>query len=473
MSSGVHPKSRYRGFPCAIANLGKWTSFRNSCTRQRDTEHSPVIVAVHVHPRMKSDSPVAPDSADKLVVAVQELSLARDLRTIMQVVRRAARELTGADGATFVLKEGTSCFYAEEDAISPLWKGSRFPLSSCVSGWVMMNRAPVVIPDIYQDPRVPIEAYRPTFVKSLAMVPIRPKAPIAAIGNYWSRHHRATEEELKLLQALANSTSVAMENIELYADLERRVEQRTQELGAANAALADANRELEAFAYTASHDLRAPVRTIRGFAQFIADDVQNRLTPESIGHLKRIGNAAQRMDALVNDLLVLGRISATALERKPIDVSSLAKDVGQALAVQNPDRAVRFVVAPGARAFGDPGLIRIVLENLLANAWKFTARRQDALVEFGYAVSGTADRTEFFVRDNGAGFPAEHVDKLFAPFQRLHTGNEFPGVGVGLATVRRIISRHGGVARAQGAVDQGATFWFSLPTTEGPSHRAA
>ena len=415
---------------------------------------------------MQSQTPVAPEAAEKLVVAIQELSLARDLGTVMQVVRRAARELTGADGATFVLKEGTSCFYADEDAITPLWKGSRFPLTSCVSGWVMMNRMPLVIPDIYQDSRVPIEAYRPTFVKSLAMVPIRPTAPIAAIGNYWSRQHRATEEELKLLQTLANSTSVAMENIELYAELERRVDRRTQELAAANAALEDANRELEAFAYSASHDLRSPVRTIRSFAQLIADDPDNRLTPESVAHLSRVGRAAERMDALIRDLLELARVSSAALARESVDVSSMAEQVGQALAAETPGRSVRFVVTPGGKAVGDPGLLRIVLENLLANAWKFTTQRQDAVVEFGFVTNGAAPagRTEFFVRDNGAGFPAEQAGKLFAPFQRLHTGNEFPGVGIGLATVRRIISRHGGVARAEGAVGKGATFWFSLPS---------
>lgn len=169
-------------------------------------------------------------SLEQLVDAVQALSLARDVDAVAAVVRRAARQLTGADGATFVLRDGDRCFYVDEDAISPLWKGQRFPLSACISGWSMLNRSATVIEDIYADARVPHAAYRPTFVRSLVMVPIRTRAPIGAIGNYWASRHRATEGEVQLLQALADSTSVAMENVQVYAELEARVQQRTQQL---------------------------------------------------------------------------------------------------------------------------------------------------------------------------------------------------------------------------------------------------
>jgi GAF domain-containing protein len=167
-----------------------------------------------------------PGVLERLVGVVQDLSLARDLPAVMRVVRKEARELTGADGASFVLREGDLCYYADEDAIAPLWKGRRFPMSMCVSGWVMRWREGAVIEDVYADPRVPVTAYRPTFVKSLAMVPIRTKAPIGAIGIYWASKHRATPGEVEILKALADSTSVAMENIEVYAELERRVQQR-------------------------------------------------------------------------------------------------------------------------------------------------------------------------------------------------------------------------------------------------------
>lgn len=170
----------------------------------------------------------------RLVRVVQELSLARSLEDVQRVVRSSARELTGADGATFVLRDGTQCFYCDEDAIQPLWKGKRFPMSICISGWVMLNKQPVVIEDIYEDERIPHDAYRPTFVKSLATVPIRTLEPIGAIGNYWAHHYRPRPYQLSLLQALADTTAVALENVRLYQDLEQRVVERTAALQAAN-----------------------------------------------------------------------------------------------------------------------------------------------------------------------------------------------------------------------------------------------
>jgi len=171
---------------------------------------------------------------ERLIGAVQELSLARDLATIQRIVRTTARELTGADGATFVLRDNGYCYYADEDAISPLWKGRRFPIQTCISGWAMLNRKPAEIEDIYRDARIPHEAYRPTFVKSLAMVPIRTLDPVGAIGNYWAAIRQPSEQEVRLLQALADSTAVAMENQQVYQELEQRVEARTAELQAAN-----------------------------------------------------------------------------------------------------------------------------------------------------------------------------------------------------------------------------------------------
>ncbi len=171
---------------------------------------------------------------ERLMRAVQELSLARSLPDVQRIVRTSARELTGCDGATFVLRDNGQCFYADEDAIAPLWKGSRFPMDICISGWAMLNRDAAVIPDIYRDSRIPHEAYRPTFVKSLVMVPIRKLDPIGAIGNYWAHERQPSEQEVSLLQALADSTSVAMENVAVYSELEQRVRDRTAELEQAN-----------------------------------------------------------------------------------------------------------------------------------------------------------------------------------------------------------------------------------------------
>jgi HD-GYP domain-containing protein (c-di-GMP phosphodiesterase class II) len=161
------------------------------------------------------------EPARELVAAIQELALARSITEIQDIVRKAARRLTSADGATFVLRDNEQCYYADEDAISPLWKGQRFPLEACISGWAMLNREPAVIEDIYADDRIPHDAYRPTFVKSLAMVPIRTLDPVGAIGNYWAERHQPTDREVELLQALADSTAVAMENVRAYDELER------------------------------------------------------------------------------------------------------------------------------------------------------------------------------------------------------------------------------------------------------------
>lgn len=166
----------------------------------------------------------------RLVTVVQQLSLARSLERITEIVRHEARELAGADGATFVLREGDACYYADEEAISPLWKGQRFPMKDCVSGWVMAHGEPVRIDDIYADARVPAEAYRPTFVRSMLMVPIRAENPIGAIGDYWAHRHHASDEEIRLLQALADTTAVAMENVLMYSRLEQKVEERTRAL---------------------------------------------------------------------------------------------------------------------------------------------------------------------------------------------------------------------------------------------------
>ncbi len=205
-----------------------------------------------------------PAGMEGLVEVVQRLSLARDLPTVQEIVRHAARHLTGADGATFVLKDGDRCFYADEDAIAPLWKGQRFPMSACISGWSMLNRRPAVIEDIYADDRIPHDAYRPTFVKSLVMVPIRTLDPIGAIGNYWATPHRPTEAEVKLLGALADTTAVALENVRVFTELEDRVRARTAELEETNRRLEAANRELLAAQQQADRVFRTYARALPG-----------------------------------------------------------------------------------------------------------------------------------------------------------------------------------------------------------------
>jgi signal transduction histidine kinase/DNA-binding NarL/FixJ family response regulator len=390
-----------------------------------------------------------------LVELVKELSLARSVDAILRIVRQGARRLNNADGATIVMREGEHCHYVDEDAIGPLWKGSRFPLSSCISGWAMLNREATVVPDIYQDPRIPHDAYRPTFVKSLVMVPIRSKAPIGAIGNYWATPHEATLDEVELIQALADCTSLALENVALVDNLERRVLQRTAELQAANS-------ELEAFTYSVSHDLRAPLRAVQGYGDMLLADVQPALQGQALLFAQNIRVAALRMNTVIDDMLSLSKVTRSEVRMQPVHIGAMARDILNTLQATAPHRKVQPVIDQALMAVGDVGLLRLALENLLSNAWKFTGRRDDAKIEFGVEPEEDG-RTVFFVRDNGAGFDMAYVQQLFEPFRRLHRESDFPGTGVGLAIVRRVIQKHGGEIWVQAAKDQGATFFFTLP----------
>lgn len=383
------------------------------------------------------------------MAVVQELSLARSLEAIQAIVRRAARQLTGADGATFVLRDGDCCHYVDEDAIGPLWKGKKFPLEICISGWVMSHAVEVAIEDVFVDPRIPHDVYRATFVKSLTMVPIRRRDPLGAIGAYWAHRHAPTAAEQKLLAALADSTSIAIENVQLYEQLEDRVASRTAELAAAN-------RELEAFTYSVSHDLRAPLRAIGGFAQAVLEDASDRLDETSRNHLGRVVGAAGRMNVLIDALLEVSRVHRGALVRSRVDVSALACEIGEELALRDPARVVELVVQEGLTVDVDPRLFRVVLDNVLGNAWKFTARAATARIEVG------AEDGVLFVRDNGAGFAMSRADRLFTPFQRLHTPEEFPGTGIGLATVARVVRRHGGEVTIESAPNAGTTVRLRL-----------
>jgi light-regulated signal transduction histidine kinase (bacteriophytochrome) len=225
-----------------------------------------------------------------------------------------------------------------------------------------------------------------------------------------------------------------------------------------------ANRELESFSYSVSHDLRAPLRSIDGFSQALLEDYGGQLPEDARNFLQKVRSAAQRMAKLIDDLLELSRISRVPMERKSIDVSALAQGIAEELQQAEPGRRVSFQIAPRLDAQGDPQLLRIALQNLMGNAWKFTSKQQQAVIQVGR--QNGAEPPPFFVRDNGAGFDMSYAGKLFGAFQRLHAVTEFPGTGIGLATVQRIIHKHGGRVWAESEVDQGATFYFTLQPPE-------
>jgi light-regulated signal transduction histidine kinase (bacteriophytochrome) len=257
------------------------------------------------------------------------------------------------------------------------------------------------------------------------------------------------------LQARESEAARAEEEIRrLNAGLEHKVIERTAEL-------AVANQELEAFSYSVSHDLRAPLRAIDGFSQAVIEDYADKLGDQGRGYLNRVRAATQHMGHLIDDLIKLARVARAEMKREAVDFSALAGSLLTDLQASEPERKVDWHIEPGLIAAGDARLLRVALDNLLGNAWKFTGMQTDARIEFGVLQKKTGG-TAYFVRDNGVGFDMTYADKLFGAFQRLHTVNEFPGTGIGLATVQRIIHRHGGRVWAEGTAGKGATFYFSL-----------
>jgi signal transduction histidine kinase/ActR/RegA family two-component response regulator len=368
-----------------------------------------------------------------LVQVVLRLSSCHDLAAVVAVLRAAARELTGADGVTVVLREADQCYYAEENAIGPLWKGRRFPMDACISGWSMLNRQRVAIADIREDPRVPLDAYRPTFVRSLAMVPIRSEDPIGAIGAYWSRHHAATPEELDVMQALADSASIAVANGELIAEL-REASRRKDQLLAALA-----------------HELRNPLGPVRNAVQLLrlkGDDAKTaararEIIDRQVGHMAR----------LVDDLLDVSRLAGGRIElqRERLDLGRLVRQAvgdrrgvlearGLRIGIEVPDTPVWI--------HGDATRLEQVLGNLLDNAAKFTD--VDGEVQVHLEESGP-DGAVLTVRDDGVGLCPEMKARMFEPGAQADRSLDRSrgGLGLGLALARGIVELHGGLIAAE------------------------
>ncbi|MCX6020314.1 MAG: ATP-binding protein [Chloroflexi bacterium] len=243
----------------------------------------------------------------------------------------------------------------------------------------------------------------------------------------------------------------------MNAELEQRVAERTAELAASNA-------ELEAFAYSISHDLRAPLRSMGGFSQVLLERHQGNLDAQGRAYLERISAASQRMGEMIEGVLRLSRVTRATLRRERVDFSALARLVVGELQQIQPERQADVIIRDGLVTHGDPNLLRLILQNLIGNAWKFTGKMPQAKIEFGEREQDGA--TAYFVQDNGAGFDMAYAEKLFGPFQRLHSVREFEGNGIGLATVQRIVQRYGGHVWAESKVEQGATFYFTLRPTQ-------
>ncbi|APR77411.1 Osmosensitive K+ channel histidine kinase KdpD [Minicystis rosea] len=409
--------------------------------------------------------------AGALVGVVQDLSLARDLPTIMEIVRKAARDLTGADGASFVLRDGDQCYYAEENAIAPLWKGRRFPMVACISGWTMLHREAAVVEDVYDEPRVPVEAYRPTFVKSLCMVPIRTTEPVGAIGNYWASRHSATADELALLQTIANGTSLAIENVEVHAKLEKRVrdrtrelEERSRELAEKQTALLDLQRQKEDLSAFVVHDLRSPASAI-----ILAASLQLRdegLQPAERRRWDTVRSSAEHIVRTAENLLDIAQGDDGKLvpRLEEIDVGVLFAEVRERLLPLGETRGQTIEVSctvPRGALRADGSLLRRVLQNLVDNALRHNPGGRAVRLE----AKADGAWVTFAVCDDGQGIPVEMRERVFERFVQL--GAEVvpssTGVGLGLSFCRMAIEVHGGAVWIEDNVPSGSRFCLRLP----------
>ena len=288
-------------------------------------------------------------------------------------------------------------------------------------------------------------------VQAVVLMPIMTGEKTLGLLLIWLRHAPLFEQDdLNLLTLLAEQCAIALDYAAVLNEQQTLINQ-----------LKSVNDELEAFAYSVSHDLRAPLRSIDGFSLALQEDYGDKLDAQAQNYIQRVRAATQNMAQLIDDLLNLSRVTRSELKNETVDLTELAQSIAKQLTASQPARQVEFVIEPMLVTTGDPQLLRVALENLLNNAWKFTSKQSHARIEFGTQQHDDG-RQEFFVRDNGAGFEMAYADKLFGAFQRLHSVKDYPGTGIGLATVKRIIHRHGGQIYADGRVNQGATFYFTL-----------
>lgn len=269
--------------------------------------------------------------------------------------------------------------------------------------------------------------------------------------QYRKRNKELADINLKLNLEIKDRHRAETEVQKLNRNLEKRIKERTVELE-------NLNRELESFAYSISHDLRSPLRSMQGFSSAILEDYENKLDKNGKNYLNRIVNASEHMGQLIDALLKLSRVIRQNLKKEKINLSNIANKIASDLRLREPKRKIKFLIEPNMNANGDPNLIYLALENLFNNAWKFTSKNPNGIIEFNQSEDN--NHTVFYLKDNGVGFEKDHADKLFKPFQRHH--HDFEGTGIGLATVDRIIKRHGGQIWGDGKVNEGATFYFTL-----------
>jgi PAS domain S-box-containing protein len=380
---------------------------------------------------------------------------------VTAIVCRAARELTGADGATFVVREGSRVRYAAEDSIAPLWKGQSFPIERCISGWAMLHSEVAVITDIYSDERIPRDAYAETFVQSLVMTPVGPGTPVASIGVYWAQRHEASPYLVEMLESLASAADLALAGVRAYEDARRAWAEAEQ-----------ANRLKDEFLATLSHELRNPLNSIVGFSELLSRSADAKNLPFVARASEKILDNAQTQSRLINDLLDLSRLNSGKLtiERHPRDLVPLvASAVETARAQALEKRLVLDVELTGAPLIVDADHVRAqqIVWNLLNNAIKFTPPGGVIRVW----LSGDGTDAEFVVEDNGEGIEPGFLAHVFEPFRQGDAGTTraHGGLGIGLALVQQLVQLHEGRVEAYSAgVSRGARFSVYLPLYRAP-----
>jgi PAS domain S-box-containing protein len=308
-----------------------------------------------------------------------------------------------------------------------------------------------------------LERLREAKLVSAMLVPLKARDKVMAVVNLFASEPRQpySEADLALAQELAQRAAVAIDNARHYQEAKRLNEELEARVKARTAELEASNKELEAFSYRVSHDLRSPLRSVNGFCHLLLEDYGERLEPGAREYVQRCLDATERMSEVLEALLSLSRVARNALEEEAVDLSELAREIVRELQASAPKRHAEVTVMPGCSAWGDKKLLELALQNLLENAWKFSAKAPKTVIRFGRQAD--AEVPTFFVEDNGAGFDMHYARELFTPFKRLHTVEEFSGSGIGLATVQRIVERHGGRIWAESEPGSGARFYFSLP----------
>lgn len=403
---------------------------------------------------------------DPLLDTVSALASARDEAGVCNIVRRAARDLTGADGVTFVLRRGSHCYYADEDAIGPLWKGRQFPMDTCISGWAMLHRQHVVIPDIYSDERIPHDAYRPTFVKSLVMMPVRREDPIAAIGAYWASNHEATPAEIGVLQSLADAASLALHNVQLDANLKDALH---QERGARESA-ESASRLKDEFLALLSHELRTPLHVINNWLWQLKQG--KSISPMILTRALEVIERNTALQArLVDDLLDVSRAAAgkMSIDSQLLDLGSLCTSVVELSQPAATDKSIALTLnlKDTSKIWGDPDRLHQVLNNVVSNAIKFSAKGGRVEVK----VARDDSMACVIVTDEGEGVSPEFLPFMFDRFRQADAGmmRRQGGLGLGLTIVRDIMALHGGTVRAESpGKNQGTTIHLEFAVAEEP-----